>query len=124
MYIRSTNCEQFTEQDICNACLELKNNNRFWNSLTRLTPKPKNQKFVLKYYLKTNPLFNHLQYTNVQELHYLLIDTSEQLRSDSAFWQTFANKASQGAFNKKPVFKGLCQIMLQVANASEVNKGK
>ena len=85
MCIRSTNCEQFTEQDICNACLELKNDNRFQNSLTRSTPKPENQKFVPKYYFKTNPLFNHLQYTDVQELHHLLIDTSEQLGSDSAF---------------------------------------
>ncbi len=124
MCIRFTNCEQFTEQNICNACLELKNDNRFWNSLTRPIPKPENQKFVSKYYLKTNPLFNHFQYTDVQELHHLLINTFEQLGSDSAFWQTFANKASQGAFNKKPVFKDLCQIMLQVANVLEVNKGK
>ena len=59
MCIRSTNCEQFTEQDICNACLELKNDNRFQNSLTYLILKPENQKFVSKYYLKINLLFNH-----------------------------------------------------------------
>ena len=65
MCIRSINCEHFTEEDICNACLELKNDNRFRNSVARPTPKPENRKFVSKYYLKTNPLFNHLQYTNI-----------------------------------------------------------
>ncbi len=124
MCIRSINCEHFTEEGICNAYLELKNDNRFWNSVTHPTPKPKNWKFISKYYLKTNPLFNHLQYTDIQKLHQLLTDTSEHSKSDSAFWQTFANKASQGVFNKKPVFKDLCQVMLQAAKVSKVNKSK
>jgi len=56
----------------------------------------------------------------------LLTDESKGLdsNSDCSFWQMLANKANQGAFDKKPVFKGLCQIMLQVSEASEANKGK
>jgi hypothetical protein len=94
------------------------------NNVSRPTPKPENRKFVPKHYLKANALVNHLQHTDVQELHKLLTNTSEHSGSDPAFWQTFASKASQGAFNKRPVFKGLCQIMLQVAKSSKGNKGK
>jgi hypothetical protein len=124
MCVRSTNCETFTEQDICNACLMLKNDNRFRNGVARPVPKPENRKFVPKHYFKTNALANHLQYTDLQQLHKLLTDSSEQSGSDLAFWRTFASKASQGVFDKKPVFKGLCQVMLQVAKASEANRGK
>ncbi|EXX51756.1 hypothetical protein RirG_258940 [Rhizophagus irregularis DAOM 197198w] len=34
-----------------------------------------------------------------------------------------ANKAVQGAFDQKPVFKGLCYIMLQAAERKEQGKG-
>ena len=126
MCVRSTECERFAEQDICNACLALSNDKRFRNSVARPTPTSENRKFVPKYYLKTNALVNHLQHTDVRELHQLLTDKSNGLDSDSdfSFWQMLANKASQGAFDKKPVFKGLCQIMLQVSKALEANKGK
>jgi len=104
----------------------LSNDKEFQNNITCLTPTSENRKFVSKHYLKTNVLVNHLQHTDVRELYQLLMDESKDLdsNSDFLFWQMLANKASQGAFDKKPVFKGLCQIMLQVSEASKVNKGK
>ena len=114
MCVRSSECERFAEQDVCNACLALGKDKKFRNVVAHPTPAPENRKFVPKHYLKSNALVNHFQHTDVRELHQLLTDTSKDLDSDSdfAFWQMLANKASQGAFDKKPVFKGLCQIML------------
>ncbi|CAG8801113.1 3716_t:CDS:2, partial [Gigaspora margarita] len=38
------------------------------------------------------------------------------------FWAEFANKAIHSAFEQKPVFKGLCHIMLQAAKHEEQDK--
>ncbi|SRR6266498_3145850 len=126
MCVRSTKCACFAEQDICNACLALNNDKGLRNNIARPTSTSENRKFVLKYYLKTNAFVNHLQHTDVRDLHQLLTDESKGLdsNSDCSFWQILANKANQGVFDKKPVFKGLCQIILQVSEASEANKGK
>jgi len=104
------NVNVYAKQDVCNACLALSNDKRFRNVVARSTPTPENRKFTPKYYLKTNTLVNYLQHTDIQKLYQLLTDISKNLDSDFdfAFWQMFANKASQDAFDKKPVFKDLC----------------
>jgi hypothetical protein len=42
--------------------------------------------------------------------------------ASTGFWLELANKANQGAFEKRPVFKGLCYIMLQAAEREENGK--
>ncbi|PKC03286.1 hypothetical protein RhiirA5_424001 [Rhizophagus irregularis] len=55
--------------------------------------------------LKYNLILNHYDYnTNV--------------------WITLADKANNGAFKEKPVFTGLCDIMVQAAIRKDNNKGK
>jgi hypothetical protein len=39
-------------------------------------------------------------------------------------WITLADKAIHGVFNEKPVFEGLCEIMVQAAIRKDNNKGK
>ena len=39
-------------------------------------------------------------------------------------WITLADKAINGAFNENPVFKGLCEVMVQAAIRKDNNRGK
>ncbi len=39
------------------------------------------------------------------------------------FWLTLTEKGCQGVFKNKPVFEGLCKIMLEIANREQKNKG-
>ncbi|GBC08460.1 hypothetical protein RclHR1_08130003 [Rhizophagus clarus] len=48
---------------------------------------------------------------------------STENSSSTEFWLELASKAASGAFEQKPVFKGLCYIMLQAAECEENNKG-
>lgn len=43
--------------------------------------------------------------------------------STIGFWLELADKATQGAFEQKSVFKGLCYIMLQATEHKEKDKG-
>ncbi|GET51409.1 hypothetical protein GLOIN_2v1767202 [Rhizophagus irregularis DAOM 181602=DAOM 197198] len=51
-----------------------------------------------------------------------MIVESEWFIDHLGFWMELANKAVQGAFDQKPVFKGLYYIMLQAAEHKEQEK--
>ncbi|CAG8816616.1 9723_t:CDS:2 [Gigaspora margarita] len=56
----------------------------------------------------------------IAKLEYILFDKNSLSKK---FWAEFNNKAIYGAFEQKPVFKGLCHIMLQAAEHEEQDKG-
>ncbi|CAG8822923.1 5389_t:CDS:2, partial [Gigaspora margarita] len=85
-----------------------------------VTPDPKNTKYTPKFYYKNNPLLSFLKNNHIKQLHSILFDENS---SSQEFWAEFANKAIHGAFEQKPVFKGLCHIMLQAAERKEQDKG-
>lgn len=119
MCIRSVNCERKTYGEICSQCSHIRSNSLFLNRLQAAVPDPKNTKYTPKFYYKNNPLLIYLKNVHIKQLSGLL-DT-ENLSVE--FWMELANKAAQGAFEQKPVFKGLCYIMLQAAEREEQNKG-
>ncbi|CAG8855174.1 22756_t:CDS:2, partial [Gigaspora margarita] len=43
--------------------------------------------------------------------------------SSKDFWTKFSKKATKGIFEQKPVFKGLCYIMLQATECKNQDKG-
>ncbi|CAB5213589.1 unnamed protein product [Rhizophagus irregularis] len=58
-------------------------------------------------------------YSHIKQLNEFF-DTED---SSVRFWMELANKSVQGTFDQKPVFKGLCYIMLQAAEREEQGKG-
>ncbi|PKY48484.1 hypothetical protein RhiirA4_422203 [Rhizophagus irregularis] len=120
MCIRSVNCEKKTYGELCSPCFHIHFNSSFLNRIQAAVPDPKNIKFTPKFYFNNNPLLTYLKNVNIKQLNELLgADNS----SYEGFWMELANKASQGVFEQKPVFKGLCYIMLQTAEREEKDKG-
>ena len=86
-----------------------------------IVPKPasKNLKFTPKFYFENNSLKKHLQNQDLREIWSVIKDDY-----DPNVWITLADKANNGAFKEKPVFIGLCEVMLQAAICKDNNKGK
>lgn len=120
MCIRSVNCERKTYGQICSPCSFLYNNPCFLNRIKAVAPDPKNIKYTPKFYYNNNPLLSYLKNNHIKHLHNILCDEKS---SSKEFWAEFADKATQGAFEQKPVFKGLCYIMLQAKEREEQDKG-
>ena len=88
----------------------------------RLTiPKPasENHKFTPKFYFENNSLKKYLQNQDLHEIWSVIKNDY-----NPNIWVTLANKAINGVFNEKPVFMGLCEVMVQAAIRKENNKGK
>ncbi|CAB4438552.1 unnamed protein product [Rhizophagus irregularis] len=98
--VRAKTCTGYSEKGICDECLALKHNNLLENRLAIPKPVPQNLKFTPKFYFETNSLKKHLQN------------------------QDLPDKAIHSVFNEKPVFEGLCKIMVQAAIRKDNNKGK
>uniref|UniRef100_U9SP11 Uncharacterized protein n=1 Tax=Rhizophagus irregularis (strain DAOM 181602 / DAOM 197198 / MUCL 43194) TaxID=747089 RepID=U9SP11_RHIID len=119
MCVRSVNCEKKTYGQPCSPCSHIYFNSTFLNRLHCVVPDPKNTKFTPKFYYENNPLLIYLKNGHIKQLNEFL-NTED---SSVGFWMELANKAVQGAFDQKPVFKGLCYIMLQAAERKEQEKG-
>lgn len=96
------------------------NNPIFRSHVCATIPDPKNIKHTPKFYYKNNPLLTYLKNSNLKQLNSLLDDENS---STIGFWLELADKATQDAFKQKPIFKGLCYIMLQIAKCKEKDKG-
>ncbi|GBC21324.2 hypothetical protein GLOIN_2v1767202 [Rhizophagus irregularis DAOM 181602=DAOM 197198] len=119
MCIRSVNCEKKTYEQPCSSCSHIYFNSTFLNRLHCAVSDLKNTKFTPKFYYENNLLLTYLKNSHIKQLNEFL-DTED---SSVRFWMELANKAVQGAFDQKPVFKGLCYIMLQAAERKEQGKG-
>jgi hypothetical protein len=98
--------------------LVLKHNNLLANRLTVPKPAPENLKFIPKFYFETNALKKYLQNQDLREIWSIAKDDHTNI------WITLADKAINGAFNEKPVFEGLCEVMVQASIRKDNNKGK
>ena len=121
MCIRLVNCEKRTYGQTCSSCSFIRNNSNFWNRVRAAIPDPKNVKHTPKFYYTNNLLLTYLKNTQIKQLNNLL--TTNENSPSTGFWLELANKAAQDAFEQKPVFKGLCYIMLQAAEREEKDKG-
>ncbi|RIB11242.1 hypothetical protein C2G38_2262096 [Gigaspora rosea] len=84
-------------------------------------PKPENRHFTPKTYFKSNPLLKFLENLDIRELWTSVSYTN---RNDTIpFWLKLAEKGLNGAFESKSTFKGLCEIMMQIAQREDHNKG-
>jgi hypothetical protein len=120
MCIRSVNCERKTYGQTCSPCFSIRHNSCFLNRVQATVPDPKNIKFTPTFYFNNNPLLMYLKNTNINQLNGLL---GAENSTSVAFWTELAGKAACGVFEEKPVFKGLCYIMLQMAKREEQDKG-
>jgi hypothetical protein len=84
-------------------------------------PKPasENLKFTPKFYFENNFLKKHLQNQDLCKIWSVIKDNY-----DANVWITLADKANNGAFKEKPVFTGLCEVIIQAAICKDNNKGK
>ncbi|PKC07797.1 hypothetical protein RhiirA5_417714 [Rhizophagus irregularis] len=92
----------------------------FWSHVRIAVPDPKNIKHTPKFYYSNDPLLTYLKNNQIKQLNKLL---GTENSSSTEFWLKLASKAADGAFDQKPVFKGLCYIMLQTTEREEDNKG-
>lgn len=120
MCVRSVNCERRSYGQTCSPCAHIRQNPYFWNRVQTAVPDPKNIKHTPKFYYTNDPLLAYLKNNQIKQLNNLL---STENSSSTEFWLELASKAAGGAFEQKPVFKGLCYIMLQAAEREENNKG-
>ncbi|PKB97973.1 hypothetical protein RhiirA5_432167 [Rhizophagus irregularis] len=93
-------CNRYVDENChdkicCTAYLSLCSNTLLANRIIVPTPKPQN--------IKHTPLFC--------------------LPNDSNIWLTLADKAMRGVFNDKPVFTGLCHVMVQACLRKENSLG-
>ncbi|RGB32097.1 hypothetical protein C1646_763278 [Rhizophagus diaphanus] len=104
---------------ICNEYYLLKYNPILSYRLTIPKLAPENLKFIPKFYFENNSLKKHLQNQDLREIWSVIKDNY-----DTSIWITLDNKATNGAFKEKPVFTGLCKVMIQAAIRKDNNKGK
>ncbi|CAB4403033.1 unnamed protein product [Rhizophagus irregularis] len=104
---------------ICDECLILNYNSILNHHLIIPKPAPKNLKFTPKFYFENNFLKKHLQNQDFCEIWSIIKDDY-----DTNVWITLADEANNGAFKEKPVFTGLCDVIIQAAIHKDNNKGK
>jgi hypothetical protein len=85
---------------------------------------PENVRFTPKFYWEDNILKKHLKNSHLRDIWNLLNDDSDCDDNSSKVWITLADKALQGAFNHKPIFVGLCEVMNDAAERKIKNNGK
>ncbi|RIB09251.1 hypothetical protein C2G38_2044479 [Gigaspora rosea] len=78
--------------------------------------------FLDRFSSETGFSFKKLKGEEITQFNNQIISKSEWFIDRVEFWTEFANKAIQRAFEQKPVFKGLCYIMLQVSERKEHDK--
>ncbi|CAB4482434.1 unnamed protein product [Rhizophagus irregularis] len=119
--VRAKECTGYSDsgKTICNECYLLKYNPILAHRLTIPKPAPENLKFTPKFYFENNSLKKHLQNQDLHEIWSVIKDNY-----DTSIWITLANKATNDAFKEKPVFTGLCEVMVQAAIRKDNNKGK
>ncbi|RIB03296.1 hypothetical protein C2G38_2225512 [Gigaspora rosea] len=109
-----------TYGQVCSPCYLLYNNLYFLNCIRAVTPEPKNIKYIPKFYYNNNSLLSYLKNNYIKQLHNILYNENSFLKD---FWAKFSEKATEGIFEQKPVFKGLFYIMLQATEYENQNKG-
>ena len=112
-------CEGFTNQAICNNCFSLKSNKILQNQIAIVKPLTSKLKHIPKHYFENDLLKNYLKYSDLTIIWSMIKDNKSNTASD--VWIKLAEKGIQSAFDKKPVFKGLCNIMLQAVIRKEKN---
>ena len=119
--MRAKECTGYSEsgKPICDNCLALKYNSVLARRLIIPKPAPENLKFTPKFYFENNSLKKHLQNQDLREIWSIIKDDY-----DTNVWITLADKANNSAFKEKPVFTGLCDVMVQAAIRKDNNKGK
>lgn len=101
----------------------IRSDKRLCTNITKRVPSPENVKFTPKYYWEDNALKEHLKNNHLRDIWNLLNDDSD-CNNGSKIWITLADKALQGAFDYKPIFVGLCEVMNDAAEQKIKNKGK
>ncbi|CAG8554243.1 4492_t:CDS:2 [Gigaspora margarita] len=89
--------------------------------LSKPVPKPENCHFIFKTYFKSNLLLKFLENLDIKELWALVSYTNRN--NTIPFWLRLAKKGLNGAFESKSIFKELCEIMMQIAQHEDHNKG-
>lgn len=115
-------CERYTNENICNQCLSLKCNKILQNRIAIVKPPTSKLKHTPKHYFENDPLKKFLRYSDLNTIWSTIKDNDSDTASN--VWIQLADKGIQGAFDKKPVFEGLCSIMLQASVRKEKNISK
>ncbi|CAG8855540.1 27273_t:CDS:2, partial [Gigaspora margarita] len=71
--------------------------------------------------LRSNPIAKYIYNQDVSNLLYLA--NNSNTNNKNSFWTKFAEMGSNGSFNNKKVFEGLCNIMVQIADREQHKKG-
>ncbi|CAG8817320.1 41716_t:CDS:2, partial [Gigaspora margarita] len=77
--------------------------------------------FIPKLYFKNNSLLKFLGNLDIKELWFSVFHTKDN--NSMLFWLKLAKKGSSRAFESKPAFKELCEIMIQIAQCKDYSKG-
>lgn len=123
--MRAKECTGFVDENCrnkicCTACLALRSDIRLANRIAIKMPKPENVKHTPLFWLENDPMKKYLQNADLLQIWNIIKGDTP---NNSNVWLTLANKAINGAFNDKPVFTGLCHVMVQAYLRKEKGSG-
>ncbi|RGB30277.1 hypothetical protein C1646_671833 [Rhizophagus diaphanus] len=122
--VHSKTCSGYAKhENICNECCYIRSDKRLCTNITKRIPSPENVKFTPKYYWKDNALKEHLKNNHLRDVWNLLNDDSD-CNNGSKIWIALADKALQDAFDHKPIFVELYEVMNDAVERKIKNKGK
>ncbi|CAG8470542.1 8794_t:CDS:2 [Dentiscutata erythropus] len=71
--------------------------------------------------LRSNPIAKYIYNQEVGDLLYLA--NNNNMNNENSFWIKFAEMVKNSSFSNRKVFKGLCNIMVQIEDQEQCNKG-
>ncbi|CAI2182862.1 4477_t:CDS:2 [Funneliformis geosporum] len=121
--VRNTKCEIYTSNisEICSECVNINNDQVFWNALNKKPIKPSNIKHTPKIILNENPISKFLFNKDISILMEIL--GTQNSECQESFWFKLGELGEYEAFKKKAVFEGLCEVMVKAAECQEAGKG-
>ncbi|CAG8795430.1 9311_t:CDS:2, partial [Gigaspora rosea] len=116
-------CEQYTtnSSQLCDYCKEIQDDQIFKNVVSKQDIPNSKKKFMPKIQLRSNPIVKYIYNQDVCDLLYLA--NNNNTNNENSFWIKFAEMGRNGGFSNRKVFEGLCNIMVQITDREQRNKG-
>ena len=127
--VRAKECNGYVDKNChdkicCTKCLSLHSNTLLANRIAIPTPKPQNIKYTPLFWFENDPMNKYLQNADLLQIWNIVKGDELHNNNNSNVWLILTDKAMKGAFNDKPVFTGLCHVMVQAYLRKEKDTGR
>ncbi|CAG8838223.1 26758_t:CDS:2, partial [Gigaspora margarita] len=93
----------------------------FKNAVSKQDIPNSKKKFMLKIQLRSNPIAKYIYNQDIDDLLYLA--NNNNMNNENSFWIKFAKMGRNGGFSNRKVFESLYNIMVQITDREQRNKG-